>query len=159
GPSTTDGCSPFTNAADIAGNIALIERGTCGFAVKARNASAAGATGIIIYNQLANVNAAPPQMADTPPNGSFVTAPTVSLNRADGRAIVGQLPGVTAKLSVDSTIRAGADSNGNARLYAPFPVATGSNVSHYDTVASRNLLMEPAINPDLTHEVKAPDDL
>src|SRR5262249_61687219 len=103
GPSTTDGCSPFTNAADIAGNIALIERGTCGFAVKARNASAAGATGIIIYNQLANVNAAPPQMADTPPNGSFVTAPTVSLNRADGLAIVGQLPGVTPELGVNST--------------------------------------------------------
>ena len=159
GPSTTDGCSPFTNAADIAGNIALIERGTCGFAVKARNASDAGATGIIIYNNAANANAAPPGMADTPPNGSFVTAPTVSLNRSDGLAVVGQLPGVTAKLSVDLTIRAGADANGNARLYAPFPVATGSNVSHYDTVASRNLLMEPAINPDLTHEVKAPDDL
>ena len=32
-------------------------------------------------------------------------------------------------------------------------------MSHYDTVARRNLLMEPAINPDLTHNVKAPDDL
>ena len=29
----------------------------------------------------------------------------------------------------------------------------------YDTVARRNLLMEPAINADLTHRVKAPDDL
>src|SRR5262245_3736005 len=159
GPSTTDGCSPFTNAAAIAGNIALIERGTCGFALKARNASNAGATGIIIYNQAANVNAAPPGMADDGVNGQFVTAPTVSLNRADGLAVVGQLPGVTAKLSIDLSIRAGADANGNARLYAPFPVAPGSNVSHYDTVASRNLLMEPAINPDLTHEVKAPNDL
>jgi hypothetical protein len=38
-------------------------------------------------------------------------------------------------------------------------VVSGSSISHYDTIASRNLLMEPAINPDLTHRVKAPDDL
>ena len=41
----------------------------------------------------------------------------------------------------------------------PFPVVGGSSISHYDTVASRNLLMEPAINPDLTHFLKAPYDL
>ena len=46
-----------------------------------------------------------------------------------------------------------------ARVYAPFPVVGGSSISHYDTVASRNLLMEPAINADLTHNVKAPFDL
>src|SRR4029453_14478554 len=34
GPATTDGCSAFTNAATVAGKIALVERGTCGFAVK-----------------------------------------------------------------------------------------------------------------------------
>jgi hypothetical protein len=38
-------------------------------------------------------------------------------------------------------------------------VIGGSSISHYDTVAIRNLLMEPAINGDLTHKVKAPDDL
>jgi hypothetical protein len=36
-------------------------------------------------------------------------------------------------------------------------VASGSSISHYDTVAFRNLLMEPAINADLTHRLKAPD--
>ena len=41
----------------------------------------------------------------------------------------------------------------------PLPVAGGSSVSHFDTVAFKNLLMEPAINPDLTHKLKAPDDL
>ena len=40
-----------------------------------------------------------------------------------------------------------------------FPLAPGSSVSHYDTVAFKNLLMEPVINPDLTHKVEAPDDL
>src|SRR5262245_44735453 len=43
GPATTDGCTAFTNAAAVANKIALVERGTCGFAVKARHATTAGA--------------------------------------------------------------------------------------------------------------------
>ena len=62
-------------------------------------------------------------------------------------------------IAVDLTIRAGADALNRARVYAPFPVVGGSSISHYDTVATRNLLMEPAISSDLTHKVKAPDDL
>ena len=157
---TTDGCSPFTNAAAVSGNIALIERGLCGFAVKARNATIAGAVGVIIYNNAANVNAGPPGMADDGINGAFVTIPTVSMTRADGLAIVGQLGGgVTANIGVDLSIRAGADALGRARLFAPFPVSPGSSISHYDTVANKNLLMEPAINGNLTHNVQSPDDL
>ena len=160
GPATTDGCSPFTNAAAVAGKVALVERGTCGFAVKARNATDAGAAAVIIYNNAANVNAGPPGMADDGINGQFVTIPSVSLRRADGLSILGQIGGgVTASLGVDLSIRAGADALNRARVFAPFPVAGGSSISHYDTVASRNLLMEPAINGDLTHKVKAPDDL
>jgi hypothetical protein len=158
GPATTDGCSAFTNAASVAGHIALVERGTCGFAVKARNATAAGASAVIIYNNAANVNAAPPGMADDGINGAFVTIPAVSVTRADGLAILGQAS-VSATLGVNPAIRAGADAAGRARLYAPFPVSAGSSVSHYDTIAFKNLLMEPAINPDLTHRLKAPDDL
>ncbi len=157
---TTDGCSPFLNAGAVAGKIALVERGFCGFAVKARNASAAGAAAVIIYNQAANVNAAPPGMAGDGINDPFVTIPTVSLRRADGLAIIAQLGGtVTARIGNDPLIRAGADALGRARVYAPFPVVGGSSISHFDTVARRNLLMEPAINADLTHNVKAPDDL
>lgn len=160
GGTSTDGCSPFTNAADVAGKIVLIERGLCGFAVKARNATDAGAAAVIIYNNLANVNAGPPGMADDGINGQFVTIPTASLRRADGLGIVGELGvGVSANLAVDLSIRAGADAANRARVFAPFPVAGGSSISHYDTVARRNLLMEPAINADLTHKVKAPDDL
>lgn len=157
---TTDGCSPFLNAANVAGKIALIERGFCGFAVKARNATNAGAIGVIIYNQAANVNAAPPGMADDGIHGAFVTIPTISVRRADGLAIIAQLGGgVTASIGVNPNIRAGADVSGRARVYAPFPVVGGSSISHFDTVAFRNLLMEPAINGDLTHRVKAPDDM
>ena len=160
GPATTDGCSAFTNAAAVSGNIALIERGTCGFAVKARNATNAGAAAVIIYNNAANANAAPPGMAGDGINDPFVTIPAVSITRPDGLAIVGQLPtGVTGSLSVNLSILAGANAAGMARLYMPFPVSGGSSGSHYDTVARRNLLMEPFISADLTHNVKAPDDL
>jgi hypothetical protein len=147
GGTSTDGCSPFSNV--VVGKIVLIERGLCGFAVKA-----------IIYNNAANVNGAPPGMADDGINGQFVLIPTVSLRRADGLAILGQLGGVVSMdIGVDLTVRAGADALNRARVYAPFPVVGGSSISHYDTVATRNLLMEPAINANLTHKVKAPDDL
>jgi PA domain-containing protein len=161
GGNQIDGCSPFTNAAEVAGKIALIERGgICGFAVKARNATNAGAVAAIIYNQAANVNAAPPAMADDGTNGAFVTIPTVSLRRLDGVDISSALPTpVIVRMGANPNIRAGADELNRARVFAPFPVAGGSSISHYDTVASRNLIMEPAINANLTHKLKAPDDL
>jgi len=161
GGTDTDGCTPFTNAAAVAGKIALVERGLCGFAVKARNATAAGAAAVIIYNQQANVNAAPPGMADDGINGAFVTIPAVSIRRADGLSILANVGsgGVSMTIGVDPTVRAGADALNRARVYAPFPVVGGSSISHYDTAAFHNLLMEPAINGDLTHKLKAPDDL
>jgi len=156
GPATTDGCTSFTNAADVAGKIALIERGTCGFVVKAKNAQLAGAVAAIIYNNGANAAAGPPGMAGVDPT---VTIPSVSLSRTDGLALVASLPAVTASIGPNAAVRAGADDLGRARLFAPKPVQPGSSGSHYDSIAFRNLLMEPAINPDLTHNVKAPDDL
>ncbi|WP_232499476.1 M28 family peptidase [Agromyces humatus] len=48
---STSGCEAADFAAFPAGNIALIQRGTCAFADKADNASAAGATAVIIFNQ------------------------------------------------------------------------------------------------------------
>ena len=60
----------------------------------------AGAVGVIIYNKAANVNAAPPGMADDGINGAFVTVPSVSVRRADGLALLAQVPaGVTASLA------------------------------------------------------------
>jgi hypothetical protein len=149
----------LTNAAAVAGRIALVERGTCTFQTKAFNAQSAGAIAVIIYNNAANAGGAPPGMAADPLAGS-VTVTTLSVTRADGLSILAQPPSsVSARLATDLTIRAGADTLGRARLYMPFPVVPGSSGSHYDSAASRNLLMEPAINPDLTHSVKAPQDL
>jgi Zn-dependent M28 family amino/carboxypeptidase len=44
------GCDPADFAGFTPGNIALISRGVCTFALKATNAEAAGAVGVIIYN-------------------------------------------------------------------------------------------------------------
>ncbi|HWS99064.1 MAG TPA: PA domain-containing protein [Pyrinomonadaceae bacterium] len=157
---TTDGCSPFTNAAAVAGKIALIERGLCGFTQKVKNAQDAGAVAAIIYNNAANANATSPGMATDPIIGPTITIPSVSMIRQDGLAILAQLGGgVTASIGKDNSILAGADQLGRVRLYMPFPVSGGSSGSHYDTIAFKNLLMEPFINPDLTHNLKAPDDL
>lgn len=47
----TSGCEAADFAGFPVGNIALVQRGTCTFAVKAINAEAAGASAVIIFNQ------------------------------------------------------------------------------------------------------------
>ena len=80
----TDGCEPFTVPA---GSIALVDRGFCGFVVKAANAQAAGASAIIVAN---NVAGAPITMGGADPN---VTITGVMVSQADGAAIrAGGLP-------------------------------------------------------------------
>lgn len=80
----TDGCEPF---AVPAGSIALVDRGFCGFVVKAANAQAAGASAIIVAN---NVAGAPITMGGADPN---VTITGVMVSQADGAAIrAGGLP-------------------------------------------------------------------
>ena len=49
--SNTSGCESTDFAGMAAGSIALMQRGTCGFAVKALNAQAAGAAGVVIMNE------------------------------------------------------------------------------------------------------------
>lgn len=48
---STSGCETADFAGFPAGNIALLQRGTCDFAVKAANAEAAGATAALIFNR------------------------------------------------------------------------------------------------------------
>ena len=51
---------------------------------------------------------------------------------------------VSATLGVDSTRRAGTDGAGRVLLFTPNPLQSGSSVSHWDTSAFPNLLMEPS---------------
>ena len=49
----TPGCEAGDFAGFPAGNITLISRGACTFAIKATNAYNAGAVGVVIYNNIA----------------------------------------------------------------------------------------------------------
>jgi hypothetical protein len=156
GPLTTDACSPLTNAAAVAGNLALVDRGTCGFTVKVKNAQNAGATAVLVAN---NVAGGPPAgLGGADPT---ITIPSVLITLADANTLKANLAsGVNAKLLLDVSVRAGSDpSGGRALLYTPSPVQPGSTISHWDTIAFPNQLMEPAINGDLTHSVTPPQDL
>ncbi len=51
GNTSTSGCEAADFAGFPAGNIALLQRGTCTFEIKAETAAAAGAVGIVIFNQ------------------------------------------------------------------------------------------------------------
>ncbi len=149
GPSTTDGCSPISNAAAVAGNIALVDRGTCAFVVKVANAQVAGAIGVLVADNV----------ADTPPAplggvAGGITIPSGRILLAVGTAIKAELAGsnaVTATLGLDLSRRAGANQDGFAQVNATNPIVPGSSIAHWDPIASPNLLMEPAINADLDH--------
>lgn len=51
GNASTSGCEATDFAGFPAGNIALLQRGGCTFEIKAENAAAAGAVGVIFFNQ------------------------------------------------------------------------------------------------------------
>jgi hypothetical protein len=78
----TTGCStaPFTNAADIRGKIALIDRGTCPFTQKASNAQAAGALGVILANDR-------PGGIIPVGNDPSITLPVVAVQQTEGLAL------------------------------------------------------------------------
>ena len=143
GPSTTDGCTAYANAGAVAGRIALVDRGGCAFVVKGAIAQAAGASGLLVANNVAG--SPPPGMGGTDPT---ITIPALSVTQPHGALIRGA-SGVQVGLAVDATKLQGADDLGRPRLYMPDPVQGGSSGSHYDTDLAPNALMEPAINDSL----------
>ena len=78
-----DGCSAITSP--VAGKIALIDRGICGFTTKVQNAQNAGAIGVLVVNSIAG-----PAPALGGSSGT-ITIPTLSLSQADGALIRAQL--------------------------------------------------------------------
>jgi PA domain len=78
GTGITNGCAAADNAAALAGNIAMIDRGACGFSVKVQNAEMAGAIAVIICNN----NVADPDAVIVMGNGGncVPTLPTVMMS-------------------------------------------------------------------------------
>lgn len=155
-------CTPFNaaNAEAVRRKIALVSRGTCGFAVKVKNAQDAGAIGVIVAD---NAPGAVAGMGGADPS---VTIPALRVTQADGAAILASLTkpngnanGTVAKFERSKTQLSGADAQGRVTMFTPNPFQPGSSVSHYNTTTTRNQLMEPSINADLSHSVTAPTDL
>jgi aminopeptidase Y len=91
------GCNAADFAGFPAGAIALISRGACTFAIKATNASAAGAAGVIIYNNQPGV------INGTLGNGFTLNLPVTSVTQAVGQQLVAT-PGLVMRLKA-STFR------------------------------------------------------
>jgi hypothetical protein len=149
-------CTVPTN---VAGKIAIIDRGTCSFAPKALNAQLGGAIAVLIVNNVAG--SVGTNLAQSSPETPGITVPVVLITQEDGTILKAAVAGGTTNgfLGIDLSVQAGADLAGRALLYTPKPVVSGSTISHWDTVAFPNQLMEPNINGDLTHNVKPPSDL
>ena len=101
-PLLPDPGGPNDFAGFPAGAIALIQRGGCSFALKAHNAEAAGASGVIIFNQGNTPDREPLFIGSAvAPAGSAVgalTIPVVGASFADGSALA--RPGSTARIEV-----------------------------------------------------------
>lgn len=80
-----EGCGAYLNAAAISGNIAVVYRGSCGFADKVQNAQKAGAVAVVVVN---NAPGAPIAMGGTPTTAlPAIVIPAVMISQADGQTI------------------------------------------------------------------------
>ena len=103
----TTGCTgPFTES--LAGKVALIDRGTCAFAIKVKNAQNAGAIGVVI----ANTDNTVPGLggADT-----TITIPSLMISLSNRNLIAGRL---TAGETVDVTLGVRDSENSYRWLHA-----------------------------------------
>jgi Zn-dependent M28 family amino/carboxypeptidase len=99
---STSGCEAADFAAlDFSGpsDIALIQRGTCTFGLKALNAQTAGAEAVVIFNQGNTPDREGLIVGTLLPDGAAVTIPVVGASFADGAALA--QPGSTALVDVD----------------------------------------------------------
>jgi Zn-dependent M28 family amino/carboxypeptidase len=98
---STSGCEAADFEGFTAGNIALIQRGTCTFGVKAQLAADAGASAAIIFNQ-GNGDDRTGLLNGT--LGEAVTIPTVGATYAVGQALAAD-PVTTARVKVDAEVK------------------------------------------------------
>jgi len=91
----TEGCDPLVGF--TAGNIALVDRGSCAFTQKVGNAQAAGAVAVVVAN---NNPGAPFAMGG---GGASITIPSVMISQADGATIKAGLP-TTGLLAAEEAV-------------------------------------------------------
>jgi hypothetical protein len=151
---TADGCEPLAPGSGT-GKILIIDRGTCTFVIKVKNAQDAGALAVIVADNA--VGTPPAGLGGADPT---ITIPSARVTQVDGNTLKANLAGLRLTLGVDTFVLAGMDRVQRfMMLNSVIPVALGSSISHYEPIAVPNQLMEPAINSDLTSSVTPPEDL
>lgn len=138
---STSGCEAADFAGFPAGQIAVVQRGTCTFAVKAQNAQAAGAVAVVIFNE------GQPGRTDVVSGslgGPGVTIPVVSTSYAVGQQLFAQ-PGVILRVSV---VPSACDA----------PPATGTPVAGRNVVVAQpGAVTVGTDGPDVIYGTAGPD--
>ncbi|MNM35052.1 Aminopeptidase YwaD precursor [compost metagenome] len=139
----------IANSGELAGKIALIDRGVCEFGRKALNAQNHGAVAVIIAN---NVDDLLPGVGGGLV-GSQIRIPVIGVSRAAGAAMRGDAAVIAAGVVSDPDRFYGLDGGMRMRLYTPSTYEGGSTFSHVDSDMSPNALMEPAETKTLRADV------
>jgi Zn-dependent M28 family amino/carboxypeptidase len=140
-PGSTSGCEAGDFAGFTAGNIALIQRGTCTFGDKVANATAAGASAVLIFNE--GQPGRQEVLAGT--LGGPATIPAVGLSFAAGQDLATLLESGAVTIHVTTSTLSETRTTYNTIADAPggrtdHTVVVGS---HLDSVAAG-----PGINDD-----------
>ncbi|MDP3859845.1 MAG: M36 family metallopeptidase [Stagnimonas sp.] len=108
-------CTALTNAADIAGKIAVVARGACTFKTKTLNAQNAGATAVILANNQPGVA---PGLGDDATIVDAITIGTLSTTQAEGQRIFTDLGSTTLSAHVLRASAPDYDSAVDAQIVA-----------------------------------------
>lgn len=136
-----DGCEvPFTNAAALAGGIALMDAYGCPIGRKMRNAQSQGAVAALIISP--NATGLPSMYA----TGENAGIPGYGIERSLGAVLLTTPPASPAKITLRP--KAGSDAygakDGCARMHAPAAFSPGSSVSHFSGDGVPTMLMQPS---------------
>ncbi len=85
--SAADACAVTGALPDLTGKAVLIRRGTCGFYEKSRRAQLAGASAVVLYNNVAGRFSPSVAIVAGAADGNPVTIPVVAVSDAEGVAI------------------------------------------------------------------------
>jgi hypothetical protein len=102
--SSTSGCTTADFSTFTAGRIALIQRGGCNFGVKVLNAQAAGATGVVIFNEgnPGRTGVLNGSLVDADNNPFVPTVPVAFTSFDSGNTLYGEYEGGTPpQMSLD----------------------------------------------------------
>jgi minor extracellular serine protease Vpr len=124
-----DGCAAFPAHA-LAGKIAFIRRGTCGFYNKALNAQHADAAAVVLYNNAAG--ALNPTVAPVPAGAEPVMIPVAAITASDGAAIFAGIATNHTLTWTDQTIEV--------------PLATAGRISDFSSFGTD---AELTLKPDI----------